>query len=140
MPHASPTRRSSDLEVRFNDREDIKIQALYDEAVLAGVRRPLETAATGVLQVVQIFAYLILFRPKLLLIDEPDAHLHPDKQERLIEALEYAAGEFNVQIILTTHSTHIARAASPSAILAWVKNGIVSNQEDAAIRSLLENE
>src|SRR3546814_19605474 len=81
------------LEVRFNDREDINIQALYDDAVLAGVKRPLETAATGVLQVVQIFAYLILFRPKLLLIDEPDAHLHPDKQERIIEALKYAAGE-----------------------------------------------
>lgn len=125
------------LEVSFNDREDINIQALYDDAVLAGVKRPLETAATGVLQVVQIFAYLILFRPKLLLIDEPDAHLHPDKQERLIEALEHAAGEFDVQIILTTHSPHIARAASPSANLIWVRNGIASNQEDEAIRTLL---
>lgn len=125
------------LEVRFDDREDINVQALYDDAVLAGVKRPLETAATGVLQVVQIFAYLVLFRPKLLLIDEPDAHLHPDKQERLIEALEYAAGEFNVQIILTTHSPHIARAASPSTNLVWVKNGIASNQEDEAIRTLL---
>src|SRR5690606_29744947 len=42
-----------ELEVRFNDREDINIQALYDDALLAGFKRPLETAATGVLQVVQ---------------------------------------------------------------------------------------
>lgn len=125
------------LEVSFNDREDIHIQALYDDSVLAGVKRPLETAATGVLQVVQIFAYLILFRPKLLLIDEPDAHLHPDKQERLIEALEHAAEQFDVQVVLTTHSPHIVRAASPAVNLVWVKDGAASSQEDSSIRALL---
>jgi ABC-type cobalamin/Fe3+-siderophores transport system ATPase subunit len=125
------------LEVSFNDREDINIQALFDDKLLAGVKRPLETAATGVLQVIQIFAYLILFRPKLLLVDEPDAHLHPDKQERLIEALEYAAAEFQVQAILTTHSPHIVRAASPSTNLVWVKDGAIVEQEDESIRALL---
>ena len=126
-----------ELEVRFNDREDINIQALYDDALLAGVKRPLETAATGVLQVVQIFAYLILFRPKLLLIDEPDAHLHPDKQERLIEALEYAAAQFEVQVVLTTHSPHIVRAGSPAVNLVWIREGAASTQEDDSIRALL---
>lgn len=38
---------------------------------------------TGFLQVAQIFAYLLHFKPKLLLIDEPDSHLHPGTQERL---------------------------------------------------------
>ncbi|WP_082221654.1 translation initiation factor IF-2 N-terminal domain-containing protein [Herbaspirillum chlorophenolicum] len=125
------------LEVSFNDREDINIQALFDDRLLAGTKRPLEAAATGVLQVVQIFAYLILFRPKLLLIDEPDAHLHPDKQERLIEALEQAAAEFHVQVILTTHSPHIVRAASPSTNLVWVNEGKVVEQEEDSIRALL---
>jgi len=125
------------LEVSFNDREDINIQAAFDDNLLSGVKRPLETAATGVLQVVQIFAYLILFRPKLLLVDEPDAHLHPDKQERLIEALEKAANEFEVQVILTTHSPHIVRAASPTANLLWVKQGQVFQQQDDNIRALL---
>lgn len=40
-------------------------------------------AGTGFLQVAQIFAYLLHFKPKLLLIDEPDSHLHPGTQERL---------------------------------------------------------
>jgi energy-coupling factor transporter ATP-binding protein EcfA2 len=97
----------------------------------------LETAATGVLQVVQIFAYLILFEPKIMLIDEPDAHLHPDKQERLIETLERAAKEFETQIILTTHSPHITRAASPSAKLVWMHHGEVATDDDDAIRRLL---
>ncbi|OVE50748.1 recombinase RecF [Chromobacterium violaceum] len=125
------------LEVSFNDRDDINIQATFDDNTLSGIKRPLETAATGVLQVIQIFSYLILFRPKLLLVDEPDAHLHPDKQERLIEALEQAASQYKTQIIITTHSPHITRAASPAANLLWVNNGKISEQQEGAIRTLL---
>jgi predicted ATPase len=125
------------IEVAFNDREDINIQATFEDERLGGNPRPLEMAATGVLQVIQIFAYLVLFQPKLLLVDEPDAHLHPDKQERLIEALESAASEFDIQIILTTHSPHIVRAASPNANLVWIKDGSVVEEDGSAIRSLL---
>lgn len=125
------------VEVSFDEREDVHIQASFDDEMLSGVKRPLETAATGVLQVIQIFAYLVLFRPKLILIDEPDAHLHPDKQERLIEALELAAGEFEVQVLLTTHSPHIARAASPAVGLLWVNSGRVVEEQNGKIRSLL---
>lgn len=125
------------VEVTFDEREDIHIQASFDDNLLCGVKRPLETAATGVLQVIQIFAYLVLFRPKIILIDEPDAHLHPDKQERLIEALELAASEFEVQVLLTTHSPHIARAASPAVGLLWVNNGRVVEEQNGKIRSLL---
>lgn len=125
------------VDVSFDEREDVHIQAAFDDELLSGVKRPLETAATGVLQVIQIFAYLVLFRPKLILIDEPDAHLHPDKQERLIEALELAASEFEVQVLLTTHSPHIARAASPAVRLLWVNGGQVVEEQDGKIRSML---
>jgi ABC-type cobalamin/Fe3+-siderophores transport system ATPase subunit len=125
------------VDVSFDEREDYHITALVSTEEFAGQSRPLETAATGVLQAVQIFAYLILFEPKVMLIDEPDAHLHPDKQERLIEALERAAPKFDTQIILTTHSPHIVRAASPSAKLVWMRNGRVETEDDNAIRRLL---
>jgi ABC-type lipoprotein export system ATPase subunit len=125
------------ISVAFDEREDYYITATYAHARAPNQIRPLETAATGVLQVVQIFAYLILFAPKIMLIDEPDAHLHPDKQERLIEALERAAKEFETQIILTTHSPHIARAATPMARLIWMNEGKVETDDDDAIRRLL---
>jgi energy-coupling factor transporter ATP-binding protein EcfA2 len=125
------------IHVSFNDREDYHISATYQDKELSGESRILETAATGVLQVIQIFAYLVLFRPRIMLIDEPDAHLHPDKQERLIEALEKAAVEFETQIILTTHSPHVTRAASPSAKLVWMNDGEVKTDDDDAIRRLL---
>lgn len=125
------------IEVFFDEREDFHIQATFKDSKLNVEGRPLESAATGILQVIQIFAYLILFRPKLILIDEPDAHLHPDKQERLIEALEFAVSEFGVQSILTTHSPHIARAASHNAKIAWVKDGRIIDQDDETVKALL---
>lgn len=90
---------------------------------------PLELAGTGVLQVVQIFAYLVLFKPSILLIDEPDAHLHPDRQEKLIRAIEAAASEFKTQVVLTTHSPHIIRTSSPSVRMAWLSDGGVAQNE-----------
>jgi predicted ATPase len=125
------------IDIKFDEREDYNISANYRDANLGDEVQSLETAATGVLQVVQIFAYLVLFRPRIMLIDEPDAHLHPDKQERLIEALERATTEFETQIILTTHSPHIARAASPAAKLIWMNQGEVRTDDDEAIRRLL---
>lgn len=125
------------VDVEFDEREDYHISATIRTDDLADHSRPLETAATGVLQVIQIFAYLILFEPKVMLIDEPDAHLHPNKQERLIEALERAAPDYDAQIILTTHSPHIVRAASPAAKLVWMRNGTVETEDDEAIRRLL---
>ncbi|TDR89616.1 ATP-dependent nuclease [Enterovirga rhinocerotis] len=125
------------VDVSFDEREDYHISATYSSPGLDSQHRPLETAATGLLQVIQIFAYLILFEPKIMLIDEPDAHLHPDKQERLIETLELAAAETDTQIILTTHSPHITRGASPAAKLVWMNEGRVQTDDGEAIRRLL---
>src|SRR4051794_33937782 len=42
----------------------------------------------------------------------------------------------STQIILTTHSPHIVRAASPAAKLVWMRDGIVETEDDEAIRRL----
>ena len=90
------------------------------------MRRPLEMAGTGLLQVTQIFANLLVFRPRLLLIDEPDAHLHQSSQERLISALEMAADKFpNTQIIVSTHSPRLVRVAGQSTSVVWIDDGAV---------------
>ena len=132
-----PVHSNVAVDVEFDAREDYNITARYVDFGMGNEWRSLETAATGLLQVIQIFAYIVLFRPRIVLIDEPDAHLHPDKQERLIEALERAAVEFETQIVLTTHSPHVVRAASPSAKLVWMANGAVRTDDDDAIRKML---
>lgn len=50
----------------------------------------------------------------LLLLDEPDVHLHPDLQARLVKFLVRLASEFGLDVIIATHST---------AILGELSNG-----------------
>lgn len=120
--------------INFDEGNHFDIEAnINTERMNAEYVAPLELAGTGVLQVVQIFAYLILFRPSVLLIDEPDAHLHPDRQEKLIRTIEEAATTFSTQVILTTHSPHIIRTASSNVRMAWLADGGVA-QNEAVIR------
>lgn len=49
---------------------------------------------------------------RVLLIEEPEAHLHPQLQIRLLKYLENTAGEKNVQVIVTTHSPVLAASVS----------------------------
>ena len=113
------------LDIKFDEGDHFDIQTLINTEKMGNdYWSPLELAGTGVLQVIQIFSYLLLFRPSVLLIDEPDAHLHPDRQELLIRAIEEAANEFDTQIILTTHSPHVIRTSSPSVGNPPIFNGV----------------
>mgnify|MGYP006183719209 CR=1 FL=1 len=43
--------------------------------------------------------------PKLLLLDEPDAHLHPSMSQQFLNVIKNVlVDKFDVQIIMTTHS------------------------------------
>ncbi|WP_081317044.1 AAA family ATPase [Xanthomonas translucens] len=77
-----------------------------------GVVRPIDMIGTGALQAIQILGYVSFYQPSLLLLDEPDAHLHPDNQLKLVEALDILTREDDLQIILATHSRHLLQAVS----------------------------
>lgn len=53
---------------------------------------------------------------KILLIEEPEAHLHPQIQIRLLQFLENKAKEDNIQVIVTTHSPTLAASVDLEAI------------------------
>ncbi|MBL0201329.1 MAG: AAA family ATPase [Chitinophagaceae bacterium] len=53
---------------------------------------------------------------KILLIEEPEAHLHPQLQIRLLQFLNEKALEDNIQIIVTTHSPTLAASIDINTI------------------------
>ncbi|MCE6219974.1 AAA family ATPase, partial [Acinetobacter baumannii] len=59
---------------------------------------------------------------RLLLIEEPEAHLHPQLQVRLLDHLEKVANEHKVQVIVTTHSTVLASSVHLDKIIHLTKN------------------
>lgn len=100
---------------------------------------PLDAVGTGTLQAIQILAYLHLFKPRVLLLDEPDSHLHPDNQRRMIRALWRESERGYTQVIATTHSRHVLDAKPELAKLLVVSNGtLVKGAEERPIALLME--
>jgi hypothetical protein len=86
---------------------------------------PLELAGTGILQAVQILSYIHHFAPALIVLDEPDSHLHPNNQRLLCALLRKVALERGTQVLLTTHSRHVVDSIAGAASFLWIRNGTV---------------
>ncbi|ELX04644.1 putative ATP-dependent endonuclease of OLD family [Acinetobacter sp. BIGb0102] len=80
----------------------------------------------NLLYIASILAELTLTKEeslyRLLLIEEPEAHLHPQLQVRLLDHLEKVANEHKVQVIVTTHSTVLASSVHLDKIIHLTKN------------------
>lgn len=127
------------FKVQFDSDRD-----LYVDIRLAATERPeardflpVDLWGTGILQITQIFAYVLLFRPALLLVDEPDSHLHPSRQKNLGAALERVAEKFNCKVIVSTHSRHLITGASRAVKVIWMKDGSVESSDNRELTALL---
>jgi predicted ATPase len=106
--------------VSFAKERDLTVHASYREQI--GKRTlslDLSTAGSGFLQVLQMLTpiYRYADTARVVLLDEPDAHLHPNLQRTTARVLQEIATEENLQIILSTHSTAIIREVTPSAVI-----------------------
>lgn len=84
---------------------------------------PIESCGTGLLQAIQILSYVHYFKPSLIILDEPDLHLHPNNQRLICDLLQYVSEEYRSRIVLTTHSRHVIDALQGKAQFIWVQNG-----------------
>jgi hypothetical protein len=110
------------INIDFNPDRDEFIEATIQND---GKVLPIDAAGTGVLQAVQILSYVNAYEPKLLLLDEPDSHLHPNNQRKLANMLIKLAEIRDFQIILATHSRHMIDEFNGNAKMHWIRNGEV---------------
>lgn len=117
------------VDVSFNKNRDEFINVFVTQGSL---RIPIDCLGTGVLQAIQIFSYIHYFEPTLLLLDEPDAHVHPANQKKIINKLQKVAYEKALKVILTTHSSHVLSAIDKNTSqIYWAHNGKVEVVEDS---------
>lgn len=97
--------------------DGVELSVVFDEHVSEyiyvyvtsnGIRLPLDSVGTGLLQVIQIFAYIEYFSPKIVLLDEPDSHIHPTKQKELArELVRRVDANQDLKVVFSTHSRYI---------------------------------
>lgn len=113
----------STISVCFDPNKDTTINVFVTSN---GKTIPLNLCGTGFLQVIQIMAYSVFFKPKLMLLDEPDEHLHPENQSLLCEAIKSISNKMDMQILLATHSRHILSSLKYDAKMIWMQHGSIS--------------
>ena len=84
--------------------------------------RDLMAEGSGFLQWTSVYVLALSPTVRTLLLDEPDAHLHPSLQSQLVEALEDIVRTTGKQVLMATHSTEILRWADPAFVMAFSGN------------------
>jgi hypothetical protein len=88
----------------------------------ANNNRPLDlsNAGSGFLQVLLLLSFFYARPATILLMDEPDAHLHVILQKETYDLLRRIASQRNCQLLIATHSEVLLDSTDPSRVLAFI--------------------
>ena len=114
MQHSFPSLK--DMQILFDEVTDRYVTVTYQES-----GRPKEfdifSAGSGFQQFLYLFGFILLRRPTVVMLDEPDVHLHGSLQAVLLEELKRLVAE-GKQVLIATHSRELITRLSPENILS----------------------
>ena len=84
-----------------------------------GARRDLMVEGSGALQWICVYAYAVNPEYDVLLLDEPDAHLHSSLQSILMDELRQLLSENGKQVLVATHSREVLLTSPIDEIFAF---------------------
>jgi len=135
-------------DVEFNESNDEYVTAsYYEECESKRLTMDFNSSGSGYMQILQILAPIYSVCPdqcRIVMLDEPDAHLHPNMQIALAKSLMRIQRELGVQIIISTHSPSIIQSVSPTSIIPITSSGdastsLSSNKEVHDFISQIDN-
>lgn len=85
----------------------------------SGAKRDLMVEGSGALQWICVYAFAVKPETDVLLLDEPDAHLHSSLQSVLMDELRSLIGENGTQVLVATHSREVLLTSPIEDIFAF---------------------
>ncbi|MBE7525795.1 AAA family ATPase [candidate division WWE3 bacterium] len=112
-----------ELRIRLSDfppKNNVEEQGLHDEArKFHKNARPIEETSDGVKAFIGIVTEIIAGDPRILLIDEPEAFLHPSLAQKLGNEISRAAQSTDKKVFVSTHS--------PAFVMGCIQSGALIN-------------
>jgi AAA15 family ATPase/GTPase len=102
-----------------------------------GTPKDISLLGSGTLQIIELMLAIYEDRSDLniIMLDEPDSHIHRDIQKRLINVLK--RNSLKAQVFLTTHNESLIRATKPNNIFHISSSG--DGRVDLVIRPITYN-
>lgn len=94
--------------IDFDERRDLELRAPLRQD---GYDIDIVSSGSGLNQILQLACIIAWRKPSLVLLDEPDAHLHSSVQIELFDFLYDLTRERGVQVVLSTHSRDLISQA-----------------------------
>lgn len=110
---------TASLDVTFDSQVDRFISSDYEDHIL---ERGLDivVSGTGFQQVLQIFTGVLSQGSTIVLMDEPDAHLHARLQVEMMRIFADLVENEGLQFVLASHSPHLISAAPAGSLRAMI--------------------
>lgn len=101
--------------------KDLKLEFAYDKTGMTKTYHSALNTGYGISYILSVLVAILSAKPgALILVENPEAHIHPSGQAALMKLASIAA-ENGVQIIMETHSDHIVNGALVNAKRGLVK-------------------
>ena len=110
--------KSFEFKIDYDVNQDLYIQALF-KIDGASHYQDLALLGSGALQLIEVLVSAGLssnYQQKVILLDEPDSHLHRLAQRKLVNTLRQTTSH-QIQIILTTHNEQLVSNAQSGELL-----------------------
>jgi predicted ATP-dependent endonuclease of OLD family len=137
-----PQIKQVSVKILDNNEFELQLWTITDDIKLERCALPISKCGTGFATTLPLITFMVTQDEKFLLIDEPQAFLHPGAMRKLIEKLNLFPQH---QCFIGTHSpTVISTARSPIIVQLTQKTGqttgnSLTKNEISILREILEN-